>query len=205
LYNGLNIKGWKEVTGNLNHWRAKDWVLDYDGKSRAEGDEKHLWTDKEYHNFVLIVDWRLPRKPIIEAVPVILPDGKSAIDEEGKSFTVPVLDAGDSGIYLRGTSKCQVNIWNWPVGSGEIWGYRTDENMPHEVRQSATPILNADNLVGKWNRFKITVNDNKLTVMLNNKTVIDQAELPDLPKSGPIALQHHGDPIQFANIFIKEL
>jgi len=26
-----------------------------------------------------------------------------------------------------------------------------------------------------------------------------------MPKRGPIALQHHGDPIQFANIYIKEL
>jgi hypothetical protein len=116
-----------------------------------------------------------------------------------------VLDAGDSGIYLRGTSKCQVNIWNWPVGSGEIWGYRTDENMPAAVRRAATPMLNADNIVGKWNRFVITVIDDWLTVLVNGKTVIRQAHLTGLPKRGPIALQHHGDTIQFANIFIKEL
>ena len=34
---------------------------------------------------------------------------------------------------------------------------------------------------------------------------ISGAKLPGLPKKGPIALQHHGDPIQFANIYIKEL
>jgi len=205
LYNGLDLKGWKQVSGNKNHWQPKDWILEYDGKSEAEGEEKHLWTEKKYGNFVLIVDWCLPREPVIEAVPVILPDGNQAIDGDGQVITVPVLDAGDSGVYLRGTSKCQINIWNWPVGSGEIWGFRTDLSMSPEIRKSATPMLNADNIVGKWNRFKITAIENIITVVVNGKTVIRQAHLPELPERGPIALQHHGDPIQFANIFIKEI
>ncbi|NQT92675.1 MAG: DUF1080 domain-containing protein, partial [Lentisphaerae bacterium] len=35
--------------------------------------------------------------------------------------------------------------------------------------------------------------------------VIDSAQLPGVPETGPIALQHHGDSIEFANIFIREL
>jgi len=204
LYNGLDLRGWKQVAGNENHWRAKDWILDYDGKSEAS-DDKNLWTEKDFGNFVLIVDWRLPAQPTTDNVPVILPDGNEATDPNGKTQTIPVLDAGDSGIYLRGSSKCQVNIWNWPVGSGEIWGYRTDKNMSADVRKTATPILNADNPPGQWNRFEITVIDDYVTVVLNGKTVIRKAKLPEMPKRGPIALQHHGDPIQFTNIYIKEI
>ena len=37
------------------------------------------------------------------------------------------------------------------------------------------------------------------------QTVIENARLPEIPARGPIALQHHGDPIQFANLFVKEL
>ena len=203
LYNGLDLRGFKQVSGNKGHWTAKDWILDYDGK--ASGDDRNLWTEEEFGNFVLIVDWRLPDKPKIENVPVILPDGSEATDADGKQLTVAVMDAGDSGIYLRGVSKSQINIWNWPVGSGEIWGYRKDNNMPPDVRRAATPILNADNPVGQWNRFEITVIDDKITVVLNGKTVLRQARLPGLPERGPIALQHHGDHIQFANIYIKEL
>jgi len=203
LYNGLDLHGWKTAPGHEGHWQAKDWILDYDGKSEA--DDKNLWTEKEFGNFVLIVDWRQPAKPVIDNVPTILPDGSEATDPNGKPLTVPVLDAGDSGIYLRGSSTSQVNIWNWPVGSGEIWGYRTDKNMPAEVRAASTPILNADNPIGQWNRFEITVIDDRVTVVLNGKTVIRDAKLPGMPKRGPIALQHHGDPIQFANIYIKEL
>ena len=205
LYNGVDLRGWKQVPGNEGHWQAKDWILEYDGKSEARGDDRHLWTEEEFGDFTLIVDWRLPREPVVEDVPVILPDGSQAVDAEGRGITVPVRDAGDSGIYLRGTSKCQINIWNWPVGSGEIWGYRTDNKMPAEVRRAATPILNADNPVGQWNRFEITAVDDKITVVVNGKTVIRQAQLPGLPKRGRIALQHHGDPIQFANLYIKEL
>ncbi|MCH8120415.1 MAG: DUF1080 domain-containing protein [Planctomycetes bacterium] len=203
LYNGLDLRGFKQTPGNKGHWRAKDWILDYDGK--ATGNDRNLWTEEEFGNFILIVDWRLPDKPKIENVPVILPDGSEATDADGKQLTVAVMDAGDSGIYLRGVSKSQINIWNWPVGSGEIWGYRKDNNMPPDVRRGATPILNADNPVGQWNRFEITVIDDKVTVLLNGKTVIHQARLPGLPERGRIALQHHGDHIQFANIYIKEL
>ena len=203
LYNGLDLRGFKQVPGHENHWSAKNWILDYDGKSEAK--DKNLWTEQEFSNFTLIVDWRLAGEPKTENVPVILPDGSEATDADGKPKTVAVKDAGDSGIFLRGSSKSQVNIWSWPIGSGEIWGYRRDKNMPPEVRRAATPILNADNPPGQWNRFEITAIDDKVTIVLNGKTVIGQARLPGLPERGPIALQHHGDRIQFANIFIKEI
>jgi len=77
--------------------------------------------------------------------------------------------------------------------------------MPPEVRRGATPIINADNSVGRWNRFEITVIGETVTVVLNGKTVIRETRLPDMTERGPIALQHHGDRVQFANIYIKEL
>ena len=205
LYNGLDLRGWRSDPGHTGHWKPDNWRLDYDGKSEADGENRHLWTEEEYENFSLIVDWRQTAEPEIENVPVVLPDGSNATTENGKPLTIPVLDAGDSGIYLRGNSKSQINIWNWPVGSGEIYGYRTDSGMTPEVRKGATPILNADNKIGEWNRFEITVIDERVTVVLNGKTVISNALLPGMPKKGAIALQHHGDPIQFANIYINRL
>jgi len=205
LYTGLDLRGWKQVPGNEGHWTAKDWVLDYDGKSEAEGEDKNLWSEKEYKNFKLIVDWRQPGEAMIDTVPVVLPDGSHLKDEKGNEVKVSILDAGDSGIYLRGSSKAQVNIWNWPVGSGEFYGYRMDQEMTPEVRRGVTPIQNADKAIGEWNRFEITLEGNIVTVYENGKLVINKAELPGVPETGPIALQHHGDPIQFANIYIKEL
>ena len=112
---------------------------------------------------------------------------------------------GDSGIYLRGQPKSQVNIWVNSLGSGEVWGYRTDKNMPEEVRKAATPLKNADKPVGQWNSFVITMKGDRLTVELNGETVIKDAELPKVPAEGEIALQRHGSPIEFKNIYLKEL
>jgi len=205
IYNGIDLRGWRQSPGQEGHWRSKDWILDYDGKSEAAGEDRNLWTVKEYGNFQLIADWRQSKEPELKEVPVVLPDGIEAKNPDGSPMMISVMDAGDSGIYLRGNSKSQVNIWNWPVGSGEVYGYRTDDSMPAEVREGVTPILNADYPPGRWNRFEITMIDNLLTVVLNGKTVIAEAKLPGIPARGPLALQHHGDPIQFANIYIKEL
>jgi hypothetical protein len=205
LYNGLDLTGWKKPPGHEGHWNSKDWILDYDGKSEADGEERHLWTEEEFGNFELIVDWRQSKEPVLREVPCVLPDGTDAKNPDGSPLMIQVKDAGDSGVYLRGNNKSQVNIWNWPVGSGEVYGFRTDPEMPAEVRRGVTPILNADRPVGQWNRFEITMIDDQLTVVLNGETVLRNAKLPGVPARGRLALQHHGDPIQFANIYIKEL
>ena len=116
-----------------------------------------------------------------------------------------ISDYGDSGIYLRGNSKSQVNIWCWPIGSGEVYGYRTDAEQPAEVRAAVTPRQKADRPPGDWNRFRIKMKGERLTVALNGTTVIENAWLPEVPARGPIALQHHGDAIQFANLYIREI
>ncbi|MBA7600766.1 hypothetical protein ES703_07825 [subsurface metagenome] len=204
LYNGLDLRGWKQVKGNEGHWVARDWILDYDGLSEAE-DREDLWTKEKFKDFTLIVDWRFPDEPVIDEVPVILTDGSRARQADGSDLLVPVRDAGDSGIYLRGESRYQINMWAWPVGSGEVYAIRRDTTLAPQVRRGVTPILNADRPLGQWNRFEITLVGERVTVVLNGKTVLRDALLPGIPKSGPIALQHHGDHVQFANIYIKEL
>jgi hypothetical protein len=96
-------------------------------------------------------------------------------------------------------------MWCWPIGSGEVYGYRTDKNMSPAIRAGVTPRVAADKPIGQWNRFLITMKGERLTVDLNGKRVIDNARLPGVPDRGRIALQHHGDPVQFANLFVKEL
>jgi hypothetical protein len=203
LYTGVDLRNWKAESGHEGHWQPNNWRLTYDGKSEA-GD-KNLWSEKEYGDFVLVCDWRWTRKPVPKPLPVLLPNGDQAVDDDGNPQVQETPDAGDSGIYLRGNSRSQVNMWCWPIGSGEVYGYRTDKSMSPEVRAGVTPKKNADAPIGKWNRFIITMRGDRLTVDLNGETVLENAQLPGVPDRGPIALQHHGDPIEFANIYIKEL
>lgn len=216
LFNGENLSGWMIPEGDNGHWKVVDGVIDYDAMSEAEGD-KSLWSEDEYEDFVLKVDWRIKEVPYTNPnVPIVMPDGSHKLDENGDVIRTAVPDS-DSGIYVRGTSKSQINIWNWPIGSGEVYGYRTDSSMPEEVRAGVTPSVNADNNIGEWNTFVITVEGRHLTVELNGHTVLDHAHLPGMPESGKIALQHHGSQnengewvsppslVQFKNISIKEL
>jgi hypothetical protein len=217
LFNGEDLEGWKIPKGDNGHWKVKDGVIDYDARSEAKGD-KNLWTKKSFRNFVLKIDWRLKTdKGFMNRVPIILPDGSHKKDENGKEIRIEIEDV-DSGIYLRGSSKSQVNIWMWPVGSGEVYGYRTDRKMPAKVRAAVTPKKKMDKKRGEWNTFEITMKGDRLWVKLNGEEVITDAQLPDVPKEGPIALQHHGSVnpktskwtgppslVQFRNIYIKEL
>ncbi len=199
LYTGFDLAGWKADDKNKEHWLPKGFALSYDGKG------KDLWTDQEYGDFELVCDWKFTAKPKKMLRPIILPSGDYDVDKDGKPKQVEVLDAGDSGIFVRGFPKGQINIWCWPAGSGEVYGYRVDKKMPAEVRAGVTPKLKADKALGQWNRFRITMKGERLTVGLNGQTVIENALLPGIPPRGPIGLQHHGDPLQFANIFIREL
>jgi hypothetical protein len=215
LFNGQDFSGWKVPEGDNGHWRVIDGVIDYDAGSEAKAD-KNLWTEREFGDFVLHVDWRIKETPFVNPnVRYILPDGTHARDITGKELRLTLPDS-DSGIFLRGAGKNQVNIWCWPIGSGEFYGYRVDKNTPAEVRAAVTPRTQADNPVGEWNHFEITMRGDHVTVVLNGKTVIPDAQLPGVAPRGALALQHHGGKrngewagppslLQFKNIYIKEL
>jgi Domain of Unknown Function (DUF1080) len=201
LYNGKDLTGWQGLipilqrqklkadpaaydkavkAANakvLSHWKVQpDGVLYYDGKSDS------LQTVKDYGDIELYLDWKIAPK-------------------------------GDSGLYLRG--QPQVQIWDSETapgargkdkdsGSGGLW------NNPEEFGKR--PLVKADKPVGEWNTFHIIMKGDKVTVKLNGKLVVDKQPLQNyfapkspLPKKGPIELQHHGDPLWFRNIYIKEL
>ena len=206
LCDGDSLSGWDVKPWLEEHWVTRNGIIDYDGKGEHKRNvENTLWTKDEFDDFVLYVEWRLPATPKMKPQPIVLYNGDFLRDEQGQRITRPRLDAGDSGILMRGTLKCQTNIWSQELGSGEINGYRTDRDMPQEVRRACIPIKNADKPFGEWNVFLITLKGERMTVVLNGETVIDAARLPDLPAKGPIGLQHHGDPVQFRWIFIKPL
>lgn len=207
LFDGTSLAGWDVKPWLEGHWVAQDGIIDYDGNGEGKRfADNTLWTNDEFQDFVLYVEWRLPAQPELKPQPIVLYNGDFLMEEDNprQRVTRLRLDAGDSGILMRGTLMCQANIWSQELGSGEINGYRTDRKMPQEVRRACIPIANADRPLGQWNVFEITLQGERMTVVLNGEKVIDSARLPDLPTTGPIGLQHHGDPVQFRRMFIKK-
>jgi Domain of Unknown Function (DUF1080) len=178
LYNGLDLRGWKATDEHKQHWKTRDWVLAYDGKGQAA--HKDLWTEKEYGDFELVVDWRLPLKPKKK-------DGDQDNKVQGQA-------KGGSGILLRGTDKFQIAI-----GPGLSGWVRSELTPP------IPPKAMADQLLGKWNRFHIRMKGSQVTVFLNNKQVVDKERLPDIAARGRIGLLGLDEQVEFGNLFIREL
>jgi hypothetical protein len=84
--------------------------------------------------------------------------------------------ASGAGICLRGGGKPAVSI-------------------PHS---------NSDRKRGEWNRFVVTARGGAVTVVLNEKAVVDNAHV-ELPPRGAIGLLGGGGPIEFANLYVREL
>lgn len=216
LFNGKDLTGWVVPKGDNGHWKVLDGVIDYDAQSEARGN-KNLSTGKKFKDFQLHIEWRLKRTTGLYAMPTILPDGSYKTDANGKVIKTPTPNA-DSGLFLRGSGQAQLNIWCWPIGSGEMWAVRNNKKNPPEVRAGAVPKCCADRPVGQWNAFDITLKGKRVTARLNGKLILENALIPGIPDEGPITLQHHGGKnkktgklnpasslIQFRNVYLKPL
>jgi len=215
LFNGEDLSGWVVPEGDKGHWSVIDGVIDYEAQSEAEED-KNLWSEKEYHNFVLHVEWRFKGYgDHLFPLPTILPDGSYMKDANGE-VVAPLRPNSDSGILLKGVG--QANLWCWSVGSGELWSVRNNQELEPEVRAGAVPTENVDQPVGQWNAMDLVVNGDRITVVSNGVVVIHDALYPGLDVTGRIGFQHHGgmNPesgklqgasslVQFRNIWIFEL
>ncbi len=200
IFDGKTLSNFAEQDKHKAHWTAKEgWILHYDGKGGS------IWTEKEYKDFTTVVDWRWTGEHSGKRnQPVLLLNGLQKTGPDKKGVTSEI-DEYDSGILLRGAVRTQVNLWNWTVGSGEVYGIRNDGRQPLPIRAALTPRVPADNKVGDWNRFVITVKGDRLTVVLNGKVVLHEAQLPGVNPIGKLGLQNHGNPLEFANFYVKEL
>ena len=208
LFNGKDLEGWwgtktedPDKWMNLSvdefqkKWSAsqldihKHWSVE-NGELVNDGHGLFLTTEKNYGDFELQLEYK-------------------------------TVAGADSGIYLRGVP--QIQIWDttkeggkWKLGadkgSGGLW------NNGPAGSPGRDPLVKADKPFGEWNKFHITMRGNLVTVLLNDKLVVDEAPLINywdrktsiekrkpLRKLGPIQLQTHGGEIRWKNIYIKEL
>ncbi len=210
LINGKDLSGWHGMPdfspftlAAMPEAKRKQMIAGWTATTKAhwkmEGDElvndgqgAFLTTDADYGDIELLVEYKTVAK-------------------------------ADSGIYLRGTP--QIQIWDttkeggkWNLGadkgSGGLWN-----NSPGSPGKD--PLLLADKPFGEWNKFRILMVGERVTVYLNDKLVVRHARLEnywgktvDSPKGnsarpllqkGPIQLQTHGGEIRWRNLFVREI
>ncbi len=194
LFNGKDHSGWKGLLRSP-----------YDNPlRRAELSPEKLAALQEEADEVMRQHWRVE-----DGILKFDGKGRSLVSvEEFGDFELwvdwKITAGGDSGIYLRGTP--QVQIWDparHPEGSGGLYNNR---------KHPSKPAVCADRPVGEWNTFRIRMIGEKVSVWLNGRLVVDDVVMenywernrPIFPV-GPIELQAHGSPIEFRNIFIREI
>jgi hypothetical protein len=200
LFNGTDLSGWWGLrTANPAQWMAQPAEkLETRRRASLENIRTHwrvedgvlindgkglaLTTERNYADFELVLEYRIEAR-------------------------------ADSGVYLRGIP--QVQIWDYTdesksrlgagMGSGGLWNNR---------KQSAgrNPLVRADHPVGEWNRMRILMVGERVSVELNGQRVVDHARLENyfdrtvpLPRTGPVQLQTHGGETRWRNIFIREI
>jgi len=200
LFNGKDLSGWH----GLGHFdprqlakmspedrtkkrdvdnanMRKHWRVE-NGEIVSDGHGVFLTTDKDYGDFELHLEWKMMARN------------------------------GDSGVYLRGCP--QVQIWDpanpaevkngAPKGSGGLWN--NNANNPGRF-----PLMKADGPIGQWNKLRIRMVNNRVSVHLNDQLVVDNAVMdnfwdrssPIFP-DGPIQFQTHGSEMRFRNVYLKE-
>lgn len=190
LFNGKDLSGWRGFVASPPERRA---MMD-DALAIAQARADSL----------MRAHWRVE-----DGVLIFDGEGQNICTEQDFSDFELLVDwkiekGGDSGIYLRGSP--QVQIWDpaqWAIGSGGLYNNQIGPSKP---------LAMADKPVGEWNRFRILMIGERVTVYLNDTLVVDNVVLEnywerDRPiyATGPIELQAHHTPLYFKNIFIREI
>ena len=180
LFNGRDLAGWTVVADPDKDasatWSVKDGLIVSAGKPRG-----YLRTDAVYKDYRLRLQWRWPER------------------------------AGNSGVFVHGMAADKV----WPQSyeaqlqagnAGEIranGGAKFHKDSKPEDRSLPKQAASSERAPGEWNDYEIVCRGTTVTLFVNG---VRQNELKKATqKSGWIALQSEGAPIEFRAITLEPL
>jgi hypothetical protein len=179
MFDGKTLEGW-QTTGN--------WIVEEDGvvtlKPRPgergwQRYDAYLTTVRKYKDFIIDLEFKIDK-------------------------------GGNSGVFLRvGDTKNHVES-GFEVQILDTHGKPNPGN--HDcggVIRAAAPSKNMAKPAGQWNRYIITCDGNRLTVVLNGEQIIDleldKSAIKDRPPEGYIGFQDEAKRVWYRNVRIKEL
>lgn len=192
LFDGTNIDLWQNSQGGPSKWKVTDGALIATPKSG------NIYTKKKYGDCQLHLQWLIP----------------TGIKRSGQA-------KGNSGVFLMDSFEVQIlsTFKNKTYADG----------MAGAIYGQYPPLVNAAQPAGQWQTYDIVFHrprfnaDNtlsspaRMTVLHNGILVQDNSQLlgPTTwikprpytagPDRGRLSLQDHGSPIQFRNIWIREI
>ncbi|GMU94258.1 MAG: hypothetical protein AMXMBFR4_33160 [Candidatus Hydrogenedentota bacterium] len=187
LFNGKDLTGWWVRKQDTSPYQVKE-----GGILRVTGEEPHDWlfTDGEYRDFVIRYEYRC------------------------------VSGEGNSGVGIRATKEDN------PAFSGmEIQvirpGWENSWQRSGALYAAAPPAVIADRPFGEWNSVQVECIGNRVRTIMNGQELYDikitnytpefckdvewMKPLTGRAEKGHIAIQNHGDAVEFRNIQIAAL
>lgn len=186
LFNGKDLEGWKvNKGGKMDAWGAENGVIFVKG-----GGGGWLMTEKEYGDFELRLEYKIPEK------------GNS-----GVALRSPM--EGDPA-YVGMEIQILDNAWY----KENLKGLR-DVQLTGSIYDVVPPSEDATKKPGEWNSYRIIAKGREITIILNDKQVV-KANLDDHKdrfekhpglkrETGHLGLQSHDGRVEFRNIYVKPL
>jgi len=198
LFNGRDFTGFNVNPKVKKMWSVEDGVLKAPHLLEEWGAD--LQTKKEYKDFVLLADFRMPKG-----------------SDSGIHFRKLITDMGYFG------QQEQINLGTGHrMGQVESFGYMRHRKLPivKRLKPNEFPkVRNVDLEPDQWHTIKITMQDRTLSIAVDGETTLDKFAYPawllgDEP--APIRFQKHRFtemgggkrnpcPIEYRNLFIKEI
>jgi outer membrane protein assembly factor BamB len=184
LFNGEDLSGWEHflVDGNARMedvWSVEGGILVCRGEPGG-----YLCTKDTYESFRLTVEWRWPGEPgnsgvlmRITGEPTMLPNCVEAQLQNGNAGDM----YGFQGFRIDGDKGRRFDA---PDVAGGLCGLRKIEGN--------------ENKPGEWNTYEITVDGDRITLVVNDKTVNEATGCDVRP--GKVGLQSEGGIIQFRTV-----
>ncbi len=189
LFDGKSLDGWTVIGKRGDGYGVKDGMI-----YCADGGGGKLMTEKQYDDFVLRFEFRMP------------PGGSN----NGLGIRAPLEgNAAYNGMELQ--------ILDEKAALSGKWGTLKDAQYHGSIYLVAPAKKGAMKPAGEWNLQEVTAKGSRITVVLNGQTILDfdvstvtdpkvLEEHPGLKNAtGHIGFLGHNDYIEFRNIRIKEL
>jgi hypothetical protein len=186
LFNGKDLTGWKvNEGGKLSLWGAENGILYVNG-----GGGGWLMTEKEYSDFELRLEFKIPEKGN-SGVALRSPlKGQPQI----VGIEIQILDDEWHKINYKGLKPTQL--------TGSIYGV-------------VPPSKKALKPIGEWNQYHITAKGRHILVELNGVRIVDAdldkykdkaREHPGMLRAkGHLGLQSHDGRVEFRKLYVKPI